>query len=284
MMDSDEKSIVLMIETSLLSDIGCCRKDNEDYLQLFSFGNETSTGGKEVLAILADGMGGHQGGEVASRMAVEVIGQTYFRQPGSDPVMALKTSFAKANQAIYETAVGDPTLRGMGTTCTALVLRNGQACFAHVGDSRLYRLRDGGLVLLTVDHTLVNGLIAGGFITPAEARKHPDRSIVTRSVGTQPEISVDTSEGLLPIQPGDVYLLCSDGLHDLVEDEEIRLALLCSPPHAASEQLIALARQRGGYDNISVGVLAVREPASTPKRAAITRETAVKPTPDPVNN
>ncbi len=266
-----------MIETSLVSDKGCCRKNNEDYLQLFSFGDETSTGGKEVLAILADGMGGHQGGEVASRMAVDVIGKTYFEQPGNDPVQALKTSFAKANQAIFKTASGDPALRGMGTTCTALVLKNGQACFAHVGDSRLYRLRDGGLELLTVDHTWVNMMISDGLLTPEEARLHPDRSIVTRSIGTQSDVSTDTSAGMLPIQVGDVYLLSSDGLHDLVEDEEIRLAVLCNPPHVASELLLTLAKQRGGYDNISVGILTVREPSSIQNRAAITRETAVIP-------
>ncbi len=275
-MYSDEKSTAIMIETSLLSDKGCCRKGNEDYLKLFSFGNEISTE-KEVLAILADGMGGHQGGEVASQLAVEVIARTYFEQQGNDLVKSLVTSFAKANQTIYEKAASDLSLLGMGTTCTALVLRNKQACFAHVGDSRLYLLREGILTLFTVDHTLVNQLITGGLITPEEARNHPDRSIVTKSLGTLPEVAVDTSKGMLSIQLGDVYLLCSDGLHDLVGNEEIRNAITYNSPQVAGEQLIAMAKQRGGYDNISVGILAVRESTPSGKRAAITRETVINP-------
>jgi serine/threonine protein phosphatase PrpC len=269
---SDQMSASYAVKTSFLCNIGCHRQKNEDAINYVQPADKFALQEKGILAIIADGMGGYQGGEIASQMAVELISQAYYNHAGDDPIQALLKGFVFANQAIYEKALSEPSLRGMGTTCTALVIREGNACFAHVGDSRLYRLRNGELELLTLDHTLVRELVAGGLITAEQAHNHPDRSVITRSLGPHPQVSVDTSETLFPIQLGDVYLLCSDGLHDLVGDGDIRQAISLNTPHVATEYLISLAKQRGGYDNISIGVLAVGEPDTGDKQAAVTRE------------
>jgi protein phosphatase len=206
-------------------------------------------------------MGGHVGGEIASQIAVDVIGQVYFQEASDNPIEALKAGFVSANKTIRETASHDPDLQGMGTTCTALAIRDNHACFAHVGDSRLYRLRDGVLALLTPDHTMVMELVRAGLLTPEAARHHHDRSIITRALGVSPDVEITTSEVSWTIEPGDAYLLCSDGLYDLVEDEEIQQTVASFAPQTACEQLIALAKKRGGFDNISVGILAVRAQA-----------------------
>jgi protein phosphatase len=249
------------IEVSMLSDVGCRRSRNEDRVLILRPPGDPERDHRGLLAVIADGMGGHVGGEIASQIAVDTIGQAYFQQVGDNPIEALKASFVSANQAIHDAASREPSLLGMGTTCTALAIWNNQACFAHVGDSRLYRLRDGALTLLTSDHTMVMELVRVGLLTPDAARHHRDRSIITRALGILPEVEISTAEEPWPLEPGDVYLLCSDGLYDLVEDEEIRQTLVSLAPQAACEQLIALAKKRGGFDNISVAILAVRAQA-----------------------
>jgi PPM family protein phosphatase len=146
----------------------------------------------------------------------------------------------------------------MGTTCVALVLCGAEAFLAHVGDSRAYRLRGGALERLTVDHSFVAELVAAGALTEEEARAHEQRNVITRALGIRPEVE-PTVTGPLAVEPGDVFVLCSDGLHDPVRDEEIAEALAGAAPLAAAERLVALARERGGPDNITVAVAAVRE-------------------------
>jgi protein phosphatase len=261
-----------LIESSFQTDIGRCRSSNEDSLGSFSLDDSTSQTPVGLLAVLADGMGGHKAGEVASSIAVDIVGKTFLEQRHDNPLKVLQICFAEANQTIYSRAKNDQDLKGMGTTCTALYIKNEQAGFAHVGDSRLYCLRDNKLRLLTEDHTLVNQMLKDGLISVDEAYDHPNRSMLTRALGTMTNVEVAISEELFAIQAGDSFLLCSDGLHDLVDDEEIQQALISYLPQSAAAHLIDLANQRGGYDNISIGIIAILAPSKHNKPAVTTRE------------
>ena len=265
--------MIHQIESSFQTNTGRCRNQNEDSIGYFSLNGGAPKTSEGLLGVLADGMGGHKGGDVASSMAVDIVGKTFLAQKHVDPIDALQTCLVEANQAIYDRAKLDPALRGMGSTCTALYLKNDQAGFAHVGDSRLYCLRDMTLRLLTEDHTLVNEMLRDGLISADEARNHPDRSIVTRALGTAKNVVISTSDGLFTVQAGDIYLLCSDGLYDLVDDDEIRQALIDYLPQSAASHLIDLANERGGYDNISVGIIAILASSQEAKHAAKPRET-----------
>jgi protein phosphatase len=162
-----------------------------------------------------------------------------------------------ANRAIHDAARRDPKLHGMGTTCTALVLRGGLAYCAHVGDSRLYLIRDGEIFLMTEDHSAVMDMVRRGLLTRDEARRHPDKNVIVRALGGRREVEVSAWPQPLSVRAGDRFLLSSDGLHDLVEDDELQRAAALDP-HAACERLVALARERGGHDNISVAIVAMR--------------------------
>jgi protein phosphatase len=228
--------------------MGCVRQRNEDAFTVLSPTNGP-TPGRNLLALVADGMGGHRAGDRASRLAVETIGRVFLA--ATPPVdRRLAEAFQAANRAIYDEAADDAALSGMGTTATALVVSEGAAWLAHVGDSRLYRLHDERLEQLSEDDTLVEGMLKKGLLTPQEAKFHPERHVLARAMGTHARLEVMLAP--VPLAPGDSYLLCTDGLHDLVDDEEIRLLLLQHGPQAACDALVALARQRGGYDNISV--------------------------------
>ena len=155
---------------------------------------------------------------------------------------------------------------GMGTTCTVLVLRGGEAFSAHVGDSRLYLVRDGHIEPLSEDHSLVNEMVKQGRISEEQARTHEDRNVITRALGLHPVVEVATWEAPLPVRPHDRFLLCSDGLYDLVSDEEIQEVVVSETPYVAGERLVALAKERGGHDNITVAVLWLKplDPTTAP--------------------
>lgn len=250
----------LLLHGGAATDTGQVRELNQDsYLMLPDLG----------LYVVADGMGGAQGGEVASQLAVEAVRDTY-RDPSTD---ALLETIAEANRRIHE-AAESPSLSGMGTTAVALALvpeepdpdagpgqdvgRVGtqHLLVINVGDSRAYLFRDGGLTQLTEDHSMVAELVRDGHITPEEAQVHPQRNIVTRVLGVYPEVTPD----LWPVDAirGDRYLLCSDGLFNEVRDDQITAALrrLNDPTEAASE-LVRLANEAGGHDNITVLVVDV---------------------------
>jgi protein phosphatase len=171
--------------------------------------------------------------------------------------------------------VKDEKLNGMGTTCTALVLQQGVAFSAHVGDSRIYMRRGGQIYLMSEDHSAVMEMVKHGIISMEEARHHADKNVILRALGTSPEVEAAIWERPLPIQIGDQFLVCSDGLYDLVEDDEIERALAsAASPHEACEQLIALAKQRGGHDNITVGIVHIQSADAMPgsQNLRITRE------------
>ena len=231
------------------TDVGRTRSGNED--SYFC--------GRTVFAV-ADGLGGHQGGEVASAAAVEPLAALdgrEFATPG-EAAEALAGAIAEANTAILNQAAGNPSLWGMGTTVTAAAVAGDEHLqLAHVGDSRAYLLRDGSFDQLTTDHTVVGELVRRGRLTPAQAAIHPERSILTRAVGLDPRIPVDTPDPV-DLRPGDQILLCSDGLTEAVPDPDSAEILSNEPDgHAAVGSLIDTANNNGGPDNITVVLLRI---------------------------
>jgi len=263
------------VVASLLSDVGCVRELNEDSGACIQPDNPELRASKGSLILVADGMGGHSAGEVASRLAVDIITRIYYEDAG-DPQSALKKAFREANREIHKAAEKDESKTGMGTTCTALVLQNGTAISAHVGDSRLYLVRRQAIYLMTEDHSAVMEMVKAGLITIEQARHHPNKNVILRAMGSHPEVEVSSWNAPLPVRGGDRFVLCSDGLYDLVEDDEIKERVAERDPHSACETLIGLARERGGYDNITVGVIAVESAkAEGTRRVKETREAEV---------
>ena len=239
----------LRVSVHSASDVGRVREGNEDSFYA----------GSTVFAV-ADGMGGHQAGEVASRTALEPIaeldGQMFASQQDADE--SLVEAITEANAAVVAEGDADPELAGMGTTLTAAILRDGRVHLAHVGDSRAYLLRDGeSITQLTTDHTLVEQLVRDGRLSRDEAANHPQRSVVTRAIGVERQVQVDSLPPIV-LQPGDQILLCSDGLTGPVDDAEIARLLERSDGDAAVQALIDAANDAGGPDNITVVLLRVR--------------------------
>ncbi len=204
------------------------------------------------LFAIADGMGGAQAGEVASHMAATALRE--LQSSGASVPELIR----EANVRVWQHSVQDPAAAGMGTTVTLAVVREteGTVEIGHVGDSRAYRVRDGALEQLTPDHTLVAELVRSGRLTEQEAFTHPHKSVITRAVGTEPEVHVDTFA--VEAQPGDVYLLCSDGLTDMLEDTDVLVAVEGSDgPDDAAERLVREANAAGGVDNVTVVVFEI---------------------------
>ncbi len=230
----------MRVKAAVRSDIGRMRQRNEDAYLV-----------KDGLFVVADGMGGHRGGDVASTLAIQTI------ESGASAKVTLEElvgEIQKANRAVLERGEADRDLRGMGTTMTAVIAEDAKVHVAHVGDSRAYLLREGALQQLTEDHTLVQRMVREGRLTEDEAAHHPQRSVLTRALGVDEVIPVD--ELSLDIHAGDRLLLCSDGLTSMVDRERIQKILQDEPdPQVACDQLIDAANRAGGDDNITVIVL-----------------------------
>ena len=240
---------------SLESDVGCHRQLNEDSSRILRAGRGKH-GDRGLLMVVADGMGGHEAGEVASQTAVETIQQEYPAAKGS-PGEALEAAFRMAHQCIRRLAEANPAMSGMGTTCTAVAITGAEAWAAHVGDSRLYLVREKEIYQLSEDHTQCMELVRMGVLTLEQARQHEDRNVLVRAMGSRQELELMRWPEPMAVRPGDAFLLCSDGLHDLIADIEMRDVVLGAVPEEACRKLIRMARERGGYDNITVGVVAV---------------------------
>jgi serine/threonine protein phosphatase PrpC len=236
----------MALRRGAMTDIGRMRKNNED--RFLSAGR---------LAAVADGMGGHRAGEVASAIAMEELAALEHAGPWRNPAdagEALRSVFLRANRRIRDSAARDKDLDGMGTTMVALLEDGESVHLANVGDSRAYLLRSGELSQVTVDHTLVQELIDEGRLRPEEAERHPQRSIITRALGVEADVEVDLFT--YQLQRGDRLLLCTDGLSGVVDETRIRNVLLrVSGPQDAAERLVAMANENGGPDNITVMVL-----------------------------
>jgi PPM family protein phosphatase len=226
------------IEVGSATDIGRVRERNEDSILVHP-----------PLYVVADGMGGHRGGQVASQVALETMGEVATEGSLADHVR-------RANRAVWDRSVEDERLSGMGTTLTAARIDGGSALIAHVGDSRAYLFRDGMLRQLTTDHTLVDRMVKSGEITEAEAEVHPHKNVLTRALGTDEEVEVD--EDSIALLKGDRLVICSDGLTGMVTEDQIQAILDNSDhPQQAADRLVKAANRAGGIDNISVVVLDV---------------------------
>lgn len=204
---------------------------------------------------VADGMGGHKGGETASRVALQVFQNAIGRK--TPDAEALRMAVEAANRRVYDMSAHDESLSGMGTTMSMIWQDNTRLLIAHVGDSRIYRLREGKLRQMTDDHSFVAELVRNNIITPEMAKNHPQRNIITRAVGVDPYVEVDLLEE--ESEPGDIWLICSDGLHGMVEDEEIQTVLSTMELEEAAERLMSRALENGGHDNITFVLLSHTE-------------------------
>lgn len=237
-------------------------------------GNEDSFMAQLPLLAVADGMGGHQGGEVASKLALETL------KKAADGQVALVEVVHQANRAVFDKAAQDPGLAGMGTTLTVFLVDGNTLRLAHVGDSRAYLLRDGQLQQITKDHTVVQRMVDEGRITPPEAQIHPQRSILTRALGVDEDIQVDQAS--IEPQPGDRLLLCSDGLTGMIEEDVIlRILTQEQDPQAASDALVEAANEAGGQDNVTAVVIDVVEHSADPAVETTAQTQPAVPAPAP---
>jgi protein phosphatase len=233
------------------TDTGRVRPQNEDRYGTF----ETASGIR--LLVVADGMGGHRGGATASRLAVEALGAALERAENASPEW-LADAIRTANREVHAAAARDPELRGMGTTLVAVLIDpDGRAWVGHVGDSRAYLARAGHLEPLTEDHSVVAEMIRRGLLTPDEAAIHPRRNEILRSVGIEDDVAPEIRE--LELAPGDVLLLCSDGLCGVVPDDEIERIVTRHPPEDGVERVVEAANELGGPDNITAVIARVPE-------------------------
>ena len=234
-----------------MTDVGRVRTNNEDAARFVRPSKIVVRISKGFLAIVADGMGGHAAGEIASQTAVETISKAYYQQEDT-PEASLFTAFSKANRAIWQMANRNVMQKGMGTTCTAVAICQNHLYMAHVGDSRLYLFKEGQLIQLSTDHTYVQELIQQGVITAEEAEKHPERNMLTRAMGTHNKVEIDVVQVSSLFENNDRILLCSDGLYDYFNQEEIATFLTIPLLNEAAQQMVDAAKQRGGHDNITV--------------------------------
>lgn len=236
-----------------ITDTGRRRRQNEDAYVC-----------EPPLFAIADGMGGAQAGELASRVAAAAIEETAVEASGEEGLVVIVRT---ANARVFERALQDPAVAGMGTTATVALVDEeaGTIALAHVGDSRAYRYREGVLEQLTSDHSLVGEMVRSGRLTEDEAAVHPHRSVITRALGTEPEVEVDTST--IDVAPGDLILLCSDGLSAMVRDDEIARVVGASggDPTVAGEELVRAANAAGGDDNVTVVLFELVEGEPVPR-------------------
>jgi serine/threonine protein phosphatase PrpC len=251
--------------SAVVSDTGRRRRHNEDQYVC-----------EPPLFAVADGMGGAQAGEVASGLAAAVLNEAAGEERGEERVAAL---IQEANRRVFERSNEDEATSGMGTTMTVALVDGDTIAFGHVGDSRAYRVRGGKLEQLTDDHSLVGELVRSGRLTPEEAESHPQRSVITRALGTEPEVDVDTFT--VETQPGDLYLICSDGLTDMVSPRKLQPLLVAhaSDLDAAARALVDAANAGGGEDNITVVLFQIAGDGAADETKE--RPVAVAPEPEP---
>jgi protein phosphatase len=244
------------VEYAALSDIGMRRRNNQDSYVVQIASSREQWDERGHLFLVADGMGGHAVGELASKIAADTIPHTYHKSAAPTVEEALHSAIVAGNTAINNRGQQNRDFARMGTTCTTLVLSSRGAFLGHVGDSRGYRVRGQRIEQLTFDHSLQWELLKQGRMSPEEIFSREPRNVITRSLGPEPVVQVDI-EGPHPVRPHDVYVLCSDGLSGLVSDEEIGTIAREFPPGDACQLLVDLANLRGGADNITVVIARV---------------------------
>jgi serine/threonine protein phosphatase PrpC len=245
-----ERERSLAFDLATLSDVGSERANNEDCCGSFV------AGATSALFAVADGVGGYEGGELASKMAIDITLKTYSESPPSwGPLKRLHRAVQQANIEIYDRAIVVPELRRMATTITAAVIDGGELYAAHVGDTRLYLIRGDRMTQLTKDHTVTGDRLRMGLISAERARTHPDRSTLTRSVG--PELIVAVDKISMSLEQGDILLLCTDGLYNVLEEGDIHALIFDVQASTAVKRLIDAANAKGSIDNLTAGILRV---------------------------
>jgi len=254
----------LLVDVGSLSDPGQVRELNEDY-----FGTPETmeisldlVEQKGRLYAVADGMGGHAAGEVASRQAISTLFKEYYASPSAEIIKRMEEAIEAANVEVYAQASSDRAKAGMGTTLVAAVLQGDDLYVANVGDSRAYLVREQSIEQVTRDHSWVNEQVQAGIITEQEAREHLYRNIITRSLGTKPDVDIDFFQR--KVQPGDVLVLCCDGLSNQVKEDEIARVVSANSAQGSVQELIDLANQLGGSDNITAIVVRIGEVIKRP--------------------
>lgn len=245
----------IAVTVACKTDLGRVRENNEDKFEYFMPEDERTLATRGQIFLVCDGMGGHAAGQIASELTAKTFIDVYLHHPSNDPRIAMEAGINAANRFVLDVGRAIPARRGMGTTLSGLILLQGGGFVIQVGDSRVYRMRDGILTQLTEDHTWVNEAIRAGMITAVEAETHPHRHVLTRAVGTEGDIRPDIST--VDIREGDLYLLCSDGLMNHVADELIAQLLGDSAPSQAAWNLVGAALQGGGSDNTTVLIVRI---------------------------
>lgn len=236
-----------MFRVAYMTDVGKRRTNNQDAIYVSE---------EQKLFVVADGMGGHQAGEVASQSTVEAIAD-YIKNSSEMPIrQMIEESVDAANKAVYLKSLEDEAYRGMGTTCSLVIIRDDLIHIGHVGDSRIYFIDD-DMVQITTDHTLVEDLVSVGEITKKEARNHPKRHVITRAIGTDPSVQLDYNK--YELSKAKKILICSDGLSEMISDKELFEMINTHDIDQAVSRLVQLANDRGGNDNISVVLIELNE-------------------------
>src|SRR5438128_3232236 len=247
----------LRLDVAQLTDVGRKREHNEDNMAYVIPKDPQVMASKGGLFIVADGMGGHAAGEVASEIAVDTVSNAYYQDDSDDVTTSLLYAIKRANSLIHQRAAENMLRSGMGTTCVAAVLRGNMAYIANVGDSRAYLVRGSQVKQISQDHSWVGEQVRAGLLTEEQARTHAQRNVITRSLGTQPDVEIDIFSE--PLQEGDSMVLCTDGLSGLVSDDEIRRTVDQARPQESVYHLVERANENGGPDNITAIVILVQE-------------------------
>lgn len=250
----------MQLEIGQRTDVGRRRKNNEDSLAVRQPQDPDELERRGVLCVVADGMGGHAAGEVASRLAVETIVSEYYdtvsEDPNADPADALLAAIRQANLEVFQAAQRNPATQGMGTTVACALFLGSRLITANIGDSPIFLIRDGQVHQVSRDHSWVAEQVQLGRLTPAQARRHPYRNVLTRALGLDEQVQPELFPAI-PLRPGDVVVLCSDGLTEHVAPEEIARVVQKYPAQVAADTLVDLANDAGGSDNITVIVVKV---------------------------
>lgn len=253
-----------MVTVAAKTDLGRVRENNEDKFEYFVPEDDARLATRGQVFVVCDGMGGHAAGQIASELACKTFIDVYLNHPAADPEVAMTAGVIAANRFVTDVGRAVPSRKGMGTTLSSLILLQGKAYTVQVGDSRIYRLRNGELLMLTQDHTWVDDAVRAGLLTHEEALDHPYKHVLTRAIGSEgdvkPDIAVDEA------YPGDLYLICSDGLINHVPDDAIGETLRTKLLSDAAWSLVSQALQGGGSDNTTVMIVRV-DAMVTPEEA-----------------
>ncbi|MGC4035064.1 MAG: Stp1/IreP family PP2C-type Ser/Thr phosphatase [Chitinophagaceae bacterium] len=263
----------LDLNVVIRTDLGNIRTNNEDSSLFVRMSDQNLVREKGYLLIVADGMGGHNAGEVASKMAVDIVSSEYYK-PGkeTDFEKLLNKAFVVANREIYKLGSSNEAQKGMGTTCTAVAIVGNYLFYGHAGDSRAYLYKDGSLKRITEDHTYVQQLVKDGSISAADAETHPQRNILINAMGTKPDLRVDTGQYPGSFDAHDRLLICSDGLYDYIHDAELSEIMGHDSLDKIADYLISEAKRRGGHDNITVALAEIKENNDDSKITRLTRD------------